>query len=113
MFRPELNDRLTGLLGRTWRHQGQCWRIIDLLPEAGLLVLESADGLPAIQLDQFGRASYRANELCQIPLFDPGGGLSNDLQSLLGDLGLPAEDLSAAAPQVISQAGPPPERDPG
>lgn len=92
MFSPELNDRLTGLLGRTWRHQGQCWRIIDLLPEAGLLVLESADGLPAIQLDQFGRASHRANELRQIPLFDPGGGLSIDLQALLEDLDLPAED---------------------
>lgn len=113
MLCPELNDRLTGLLGRTWHRQGHAWRIFDLLPEAGLLVLESADGLPAIQLDQFGRASHRANELRQIPLFDAGGGLSNELQALLGDLGLPAEDLSTAAPQVISPAGPPPERDPG
>lgn len=92
MLHPELTHRLTRLLGRTWRHQGQCWRIFDLLPEAGLLVLESADGLPAIQLDQFGRASHRANELLQIPLFGPGGELSNDLQALLGDLNLPAED---------------------
>jgi len=109
----ELNDQLTGLLGRTWRRQGHYWRIIDLLPEAGLLVLESADGLPAIQLDQFGRASHRANELRQIPLFDARGGLSNDLQALLGDLGLPAEDFSTAAPRVIAPAEPPRERDPG
>jgi len=88
MLHRELNNRLTGLLGRTWLDRGQRWRIIDLLPEAGLLVLEAVEGQSGIQLDQFGRASHRAPNLRQIPLLDPGGGgLSADLEQLLGDLG--------------------------
>jgi hypothetical protein len=51
-------------------------------------VLEAVEGQSGIQLDQFGRASHRAPNLRQIPLLDPGGGgLSADLEQLLGDLG--------------------------
>lgn len=87
MTHPALIHRLTALVGRTWRHRGRCWRVIDLLPDAGLVVLESTDGPPMIQLDQFGRPSHCAPELRQILMFQPDGdGPSDELRDLLGDL---------------------------
>ena len=87
MIDPHLIDRLSTLLGRTCLHRGQPWRLIDLLPEEGLLVLESAEDRPAIQLDQFGRASHRAPEIRQIPvLAGDSEALSQELEELLGVL---------------------------
>lgn len=87
MIDPELVERLSALLGRTCLHRGQSWRLVDLLPREGLLVLESVEQRPAIQLDQFGRASYRAPDLCQVPLLEgEGEALSLELEELLQDL---------------------------
>lgn len=88
MIPNELKEQLAALLGRTWRDGHVSWRIIALLPETGLLVLESADGPSAIQLDQFGRASHRAPELREIAIFAPDGlGPSAELGAVLADLG--------------------------
>lgn len=87
MTRPELIHRVANLIGQTWRHRGHCWRVIDLLPEAGLVVLESTDGAPTIQLDQFGRPSHCAPALRQIAMFEPDGDRPTEaLVTLLGDL---------------------------
>lgn len=87
MIDPKLFERLSSLLGRTCLHQGRSWRLIDLLPWEGLLVLESVEQQPGIQLDQFGRASHRAPDLCQVPvLAGEGSELSEQLQTLLRDL---------------------------
>jgi hypothetical protein len=84
MIDPHLHKRLSRLLGCTCLHRGQSWRLLDLLPQEGLLVLESAEPRPGIQLDQFGRASYRAPDLHQVPLFSKGGdALSAELEELL------------------------------
>jgi hypothetical protein len=94
MIDPNLLDRLSTLLGRTCLHRGQPWRLIDLLPEEGLLVLESAEERPAIQLNQFGRASHRAPDLCQIQvLAGDSEALSQELEELLGVL---RRDLSVS-----------------
>lgn len=77
---------LEALLGRECRYLGRRWRIIDLLFEEGALVLESVEGQPGIQLDQFGRASYRAPDLLQISILELGDeGLPNDLRGLVPD----------------------------
>lgn len=87
MIDPELFERLSTLLGRTCLRRGQPWRLVDLLPGEGLLVLESAEQRPPIQLDQFGRASHRAPDLWQIPVLDGDGeSLSQELEELLRDL---------------------------
>jgi hypothetical protein len=88
MIPDALKDQLATLLGRIWREGDESWRLIALLPEAGLLVLESTEDRPAIQLDQFGRASHRAPELRQVSIYAPdGGALSAELGAILADLG--------------------------
>ena len=85
-----LHERLAALLGRTWRQGDRAWRLIDLLPEAGLLVLESVEAPPGIQLDQFGRPSHRAPDLRQIPIVESrAGGPGEEIEALLRDLESP------------------------
>lgn len=91
MIDPQLIERLTSLLGRECRHQGQPYRLVDLLPAEGLLVLESAEARPAIQLDQFGRPSYRAPDLHPIPILTADGtGMSQELEHLILQLTPPS-----------------------
>jgi hypothetical protein len=78
-----LMDWMRSLLGRRCEHEGKVWRLIDILPGEGLLVLESDLEYPPIQMDQYGRASHRANSILQIPILDP----------VTGGLGLEARDL--------------------
>jgi hypothetical protein len=88
MIEPKLFERLSPLLGRTCLHRGRWWRLIDLLPGEGLLVLESVEQQAGIQLDQYGRASHRAPDLCQVPvLAGEGSALSEQIQTLLQNLG--------------------------
>lgn len=83
MIDPELIRTLESLIGRHCLHDGQSCRILDLLPGEGLLVVETLGTLPAIQLDQYGRASHRAPTVQQIPILAPGGGLSEAMRGLL------------------------------
>lgn len=88
MIDPKLIERLSSLLGRTCLHRGRRWRLIDLLPGEGLLVLEPVEQQAGIQLDQYGRASHRAPERCHVTvLMGEGGALSEQTQTLLQDLG--------------------------
>ncbi|WP_373508471.1 hypothetical protein [Thiocapsa sp.] len=80
----ELLQRLRALLGHRCEHDGQVWRLIDVLPGEGLVVLESDLARPPIQMDQYGRASHRANAICQVRILDPvEGGLTLEMQDLL------------------------------
>ena len=80
-------QRLRRLIGRDCRYLGRRCRLVEILPDEGILVLEVREGIPPIQLDQYGQAAYRANEVTQIPIFgaDPED-LSDDLLELLAHL---------------------------
>lgn len=62
-------DRLRVLIGRDCEHLGRHCRLVEILEGEGLVVLEQRDGLPPVQVDQFGQASHRGNEVIQIPIF--------------------------------------------
>ncbi|RKT42962.1 hypothetical protein [Thiocapsa rosea] len=79
-----LLQRLRKLLGHRCEHDGQVWRLIDILPGEGLAVLESDLARPPIQMDQYGRASHRANAILQVRILDPvAGELTREMQDLL------------------------------
>jgi hypothetical protein len=79
-----LLQRLRRLLGHRCERDGQVWRLIDILPGEGLAVLESDLARPPIQMDQYGRASHRANAILQIRILDPiEGGITLEMQDLL------------------------------
>jgi hypothetical protein len=89
---PEVNgDRLVShlraLLGRRCWYRGKPWRLLDLLPSEGILVLESLETTPPILTDQYGRASHRASRVLQVPIFGAARDLpSAQLHELLSDL---------------------------
>ncbi len=62
-------DRLRGLIGRDCEYLGGTCRLVEVLADEGMLVLERRGGLPDIQADQYGNASHRSNEVIQIPIF--------------------------------------------
>jgi hypothetical protein len=75
---------LRRLIGRDCDYLGRGCRLIEVLGEEGLLVLETRERLPPIQTDQYGQPAYRGNDILQIPIFDAKGeGLSEDLVDLL------------------------------
>jgi hypothetical protein len=79
-----LLQRLRSLLGHRCEHDGKIWRLIDILPDEGLAVLESDLARPPIQMDQYGRASHRANAILQVQILDPvEGALTREIQDLL------------------------------
>ncbi|MGE5154686.1 MAG: hypothetical protein ACM3ST_11800 [Bdellovibrio bacteriovorus] len=87
MIDPHLHQRLSRLLGHACLHRGRTWRLLDLLPQEGVLVLECTDGGTGIQLDQFGRASHRAPDLHQVPLLsEDRDAPSHELEELLRNL---------------------------
>jgi hypothetical protein len=80
----DLTAQLRSLIGQRCEHEGTVWRLIDILPGDGLLVLESDLQRPPIQMDQYGRASHRANAILQIRILDPAtGGLTIETQDLV------------------------------
>ncbi|WP_296809774.1 hypothetical protein [Thiocapsa sp.] len=79
-----LLQRLRTLLGHRCEYDGQVWRLIDILPGEGLAVLESDLARPPIQMDQYGRASHRANAILQVRILDPvEGALTLEMQDLM------------------------------
>jgi hypothetical protein len=62
-------QRLRALIGREGEYLGRRCRLIEVLADEGALVLETREHLPPIQVDQYGQASYRANDLMQVPLY--------------------------------------------
>jgi hypothetical protein len=61
--------RLRKLIGRDCRYLGKHCLVVDLLTDERLLILEIQERLPPIRTDQYGQATYRSNELLQIPIF--------------------------------------------
>ena len=79
-----LLQRLRTLLGHRCELDGQVWRLIDIVPGEGLVVLESDLARPPIQMDQYGRASHRANAILQVRILDPvEGALTREMRDLL------------------------------
>ncbi|HSO83555.1 hypothetical protein [Thiocapsa sp.] len=79
-----LLQQVRSLLGHRCEHDGQVWRLIDILPGEGLVVLESDLASPPIQMDQYGRASHRANAILQVRILDPvEGEITLEMQELL------------------------------
>jgi hypothetical protein len=79
-----LMNRLRALVGRRCAQQGEVWRLIDVLPSEGLVILESERARPPIQTDQYGRPSHRANEILQVPILaDTPSGLTDTLVELM------------------------------
>lgn len=79
-----LLQRLRTLLGHRCEYDGQVWRLIDILPGEGLAVLESDLARPPIQMDQYGRASHRANAILEIRILDPAeDALTPEMQDLI------------------------------
>ena len=60
---------------------------MEVLAEEGLLVLEVEENLPPIQRDLYGRPSFRAPEILQIPILSQDGeSYSEELLALLPQL---------------------------
>jgi len=86
--------RLRRLIGRDCRWLGRDCRIVEVLPQEARLVLEMQEETPPVQIDQYGQAAYRGNEIVELPLFDDAGGFSEDLMLLLDEL---TDDARATA----------------
>jgi hypothetical protein len=80
-------QRLRALIGRECAYLGKRCRVIEVLSDPGVLVLELREVLPPIQTDQYGQAVARGAELVEVPLFGSNGEeLSEELLDLLTTL---------------------------
>ncbi len=80
-------ERLRRLIGRDCQFYGRPCRIVDVLAEDGRMVLEARETTPPIQTDQYGQATYRANDHIEVAFFDSAGEFSEELTHLLDGLG--------------------------
>jgi hypothetical protein len=80
-------DRLRSLIGRDCEYLGEQCRLIAVLPQDGLLVLELRENLPPIQTDQYGQANFRSNEFVQVPIFGTEAALTDEVMDVLTALG--------------------------
>jgi len=77
-------DRLRRLIGRDCNYFGRSCRLIEILPDQDLLVLEHRETIPPIQTDQYGQASFRGNEMIHIPIHGrDGDNFSEEMMDLL------------------------------
>ena len=80
-------QRLRKLIGRDCRYLGKSCRLVEILAEDGILILETREQLPPIQTDQYGQAAYRANETMQVPIFGRDGtSFSDEMMDLFACL---------------------------
>ena len=92
-------QRLRKLIGRRCTYLGKTCRVIEVLSDGGILVLASSEPLPPIQVDQYGQATSRFNELLQIPIFgDDESSYSDEIMDLLAGLD---GDSEGAAPSAV------------
>jgi hypothetical protein len=68
----EVLRRLRNLIGRDCAYLGRRCLIIDVVSEEGALILQTREGPPPIQVDQYGHPTNRANELLQVPIYGSG-----------------------------------------
>jgi hypothetical protein len=79
-------NRFRAHLGRECLLRGRSWRLVELLPTEGKLVLESRDDQPPIQPDQYGNATHRAPEHLELSLITQDGEPSSAALGLLDAL---------------------------
>ncbi len=80
-------DKLRPLIGRDCDYLGRHCRLIEILPDQDLLVLEHRETTPPIQTDQYGQASFRGNDIVQIPIHDrDGDSFSEEMMDLFSCL---------------------------
>lgn len=63
---PISGRQLQALLGQSCELRGRSWRVRDLLPDAGLLVLESAD--QQVQSNAYGEGHRRVPDRLELSL---------------------------------------------
>jgi uncharacterized protein (UPF0218 family) len=80
-------QRLRRLIGRDCEYLGKRCRLIEVLGDEDILVLETLERVPPIQTDQYGQPAYRGNEVVHIPIYghDPEQ-FSDDLLEVLACL---------------------------
>ena len=87
MTHAALFQRLRALIGRECQYAGRHCHLVEILAEEGLLVLEVKETEPPIQTDLYGRPSFRAREILQIPILSQDGeSYSEELLALLAQL---------------------------
>jgi hypothetical protein len=93
-----LLQRLRSLIGRDCQFLGKRCRLVEILTDEGVLILETHERLPPIQTDQYGQAAYRANETMQVPIFGrDGASFSEEIMDLFSGLSPRGADDSASA----------------
>lgn len=82
-----LLQRLRNLIGRDCQFLGKRCRLVEILADEGVLILETQERLPPIQADQYGQAAYRAKEMMQVPIFGrDGASFSEEIMDLFSCL---------------------------
>jgi hypothetical protein len=71
-------ERLRRLIGRECSYLGRRCRLIEILADEGVLVLEMHEDVPPIQTDQYGHPAYRGKELVQVPIFGVDRGMASE-----------------------------------
>ena len=88
-----LMQRLRKLIGRDCEFLGKRCRLVEILADDGILVLETHERLPPIQTDQYGHAAYRANDMTQVPIFGRDGtSFSDEIMDLFACLSAQGEN---------------------
>lgn len=88
-----LLSRLRKLIGKECLFFGKRCRLVEVLADQGVLVLEAREGLPPVQMDQYGQAAYRGNDTMQVPVFAADqSSFSEEIMDLFASLNTPPED---------------------
>jgi len=89
----DLLTRLRKLIGRECEFLGKRCRLVEVLADQGVLILETRERLPPIQTNQYGQAAYRGNDTIQVPIFGPDRSLfSDEIMDLFANLVAPGKD---------------------
>lgn len=91
-----LLTRLRKLIGRECDFLGKRCRLVEVLTDQGVLILEARERLPPIQTDQYGQAAYRGNDTMQVPIFGPDrSSFSEEIMDLFANLSATGEDSAS------------------
>lgn len=79
--------RLRNLIGRECVFLGKPCRLVEVLADQGVMILEARERLPPIQTDQYGQAAFRANDTIQVRIFGPDpSSFSEEMMDLFASL---------------------------
>jgi hypothetical protein len=90
--------RLRKLIGRDCEYLGTRCRLVEILADEEVLILEAREHVPPIQMDQYGQAAYRGNDLVQVPIFRRDGtSFSEEIIDLFASLAAHRGDGKSAS----------------